>query len=103
MREVKRVLPWARIVPALAVAASACGATTASHSDSAGRQSLTVLPGNYTVTADTQSQSPRGPSTGVTVNTHQVGRADVQCDTGIRCQATTDPTSGADEARPSSA
>ena len=61
------------------------GATVAStHTDSAGRYSLSVPPATYTLTVDTGSQFPRCPPSDVTVKAAQRTRADVDCDTGIR-------------------
>lgn len=53
-------------------------------SDAAGRYSLSLPPGLYTLTVSTGAIFPRCPVVNVTVGEGSPTRADISCDTGIR-------------------
>lgn len=74
-----------RPVSARVDAQDGSGRTVAStHTDQAGRYSLGLAPGSYTLVAVTGSAFPRCPPTAVTVRSGAPTRADIGCDTGIR-------------------
>ena len=54
------------------------------RSDAAGRYSLSLRPGQYTLTVSTGETLPRCPVADVAVGDGAPTRADISCDTGIR-------------------
>jgi hypothetical protein len=54
------------------------------HSDSQGRYTLPLPPGDYTLNASTGNSMPRCQPVKVTVTSGSPTRADISCDTGIR-------------------
>ena len=74
-----------RPVSARVDAEDGSGRTVAStQTDQAGRYSLALAPGNYTLVVVTGTAFPRCPPTAVTVRSGAPTRADIGCDTGIR-------------------
>ena len=74
-----------RPVSARVDAQDGSGRTVAStHTDAAGRYSLGLAPGSYTLVVVTGTAFPRCPPTAVTVRSGAPTRADIGCDTGIR-------------------
>jgi hypothetical protein len=63
---------------------SAGSLVAAGQSDAAGRYSLGLQPGRYTLTVSTAEIFPRCPVVDVTVGEGAPTRADISCDTGIR-------------------
>jgi hypothetical protein len=74
-----------RPVAAQVNAQDASGRTVATtRTDQAGRYSLSLAAGTYTLVAVTGATFPRCPPTSVTVRPVGPTRADISCDTGIR-------------------